>query len=138
MTKYYVYFIQEQPLKGERCAPFKIGMAADVEKRRGDLQVGNPRKLRIRAAIQVPCRDDAIIMERCLHHLAAKRFKHVNGEWFRIYGGLSTLMKQAAKMAHVDDVELVRFKDPDKEKDKRIRQLEKEVADLKAQIQPSY
>jgi hypothetical protein len=130
--EYYVFFIQEAPLKGEKIAPFKIGMATDVERRLDEMQVGNPRKLRIRASIKLEDQKQAQTMERCLHHLAEKKFKRVRGEWFRLYGDIKTLMAEAAKMGHIEEWQMLRHKDPDKEKDRRIRELEAEVARLRS------
>jgi hypothetical protein len=66
----FVYFIQD----GDD-SPVKIGVAADPEQRRRELQTGNYRRLAIRLVIPG---DSALEAE--LH----RRFKdwHVEGEWF--------------------------------------------------------
>jgi hypothetical protein len=57
----------------------KIGVAKDIEKRRSNLQTGNPSVIRLLGWINT---DAAFELERRLHrHFAATR---VRGEWFAI------------------------------------------------------
>ena len=74
----YVYFIQDGRGNG---GPIKIGKAKDVEKRLSILQIGNPRKLTLLAAIKCKSCGDAIRLEKELH----KKFSNyqLRGEWFR-------------------------------------------------------
>jgi hypothetical protein len=66
----FVYFIQHGDY-----GPVKIGVAADPEQRRRELQTGNPEQLAIRATVP-----GGRTLEVDLH----RRFKdwHIQGEWF--------------------------------------------------------
>lgn len=68
----WVYVIQ--------CGEFiKIGIADDVQRRIGDLQVGNPMKLTLLRKFKAW---DAARMERELHEKLGSH--HERGEWFRL------------------------------------------------------
>lgn len=71
-----VYFIGEED-KGYCCS--KIGVAKDIEKRRRNLQTGNPSTIRLLGWINTA---ESSKLERHLHgFFAATR---VRGEWFAI------------------------------------------------------
>jgi hypothetical protein len=71
-----VYFIGEQE---SGCCRIKIGVAKDIEKRRSNLQTGNPSELRLLGWIHS---EAAFELERRLHqHFRAT---HIRGEWFAI------------------------------------------------------
>lgn len=59
--------------------PIKVGIAADVRKRVGQLQVGQPHQLRILVTREVPAQHARSIELRAHAILAAKRMR---GEWF--------------------------------------------------------
>ncbi len=69
----WLYFLQ-QGTKG----PIKIGYTNDVARRVNSLQMGNPARLRVRAAVVV---EDAPDAEKFLKGLFKE--SHVRGEWFR-------------------------------------------------------
>lgn len=71
-----VYFIGEQE---SGCCRIKIGGAKDIEKRRSNLQTGNPSELRLLGWIHS---EAAFELERRLH----QRFSatRIRGEWFAI------------------------------------------------------
>ncbi len=73
----FVYFIKSGESEN---APIKIGVAGNVDKRLGDLQVGNPEKLTVVAAIKALGEEHAYWIEKSLH----KFFKsnNIRGEWF--------------------------------------------------------
>jgi len=81
----FVYFIQSG-IDG----PIKIGKANDIEKRRQDLQVGNPMELTVLLAIPCKSSKHAEGMEKQIH----RRFKrsHIRGEWFSL--GILNRMKE--------------------------------------------
>ncbi|AJR22503.1 MULTISPECIES: GIY-YIG nuclease family protein [unclassified Sphingobium] len=71
-----VYFIGEEDSGYCR---IKIGVAKDIEKRRGNLQTGNPSAIRLLGWINT---EETFELERRLHrHFAATR---VRGEWFAL------------------------------------------------------
>lgn len=71
-----VYFIGEEDSGYCR---IKIGVAKDIEKRRNNLQTGNPSAIRLLGWINT---EETFELERRLHHhFAATR---VRGEWFAI------------------------------------------------------
>jgi len=72
----FVYFISSG-LKG----PIKIGLAKDVEKRRDDLQTGNPNRLHIQAKVRCRNRKEAEKLEKILHKKFTKSW--IRGEWFK-------------------------------------------------------
>ena len=95
----FVYFI--------RCGfhgPLKIGVAANVEKRLSDLQVGNHVELRIIAKIPCKGRKDAYRIENKLH----KRFKEqrISGEWFRSSIKISSIWEVSDIDKELIDVEM--------------------------------
>ena len=73
----YLYAVGES-LAG----PFKIGYAADVQKRVESLQIGNPRKLLLVCSVETKNYRRA---ERMAHHRAGWS-NHIRGEWFSING----------------------------------------------------
>lgn len=71
-----VYFIGQDDNNG---FSIKIGVARNIERRRGDLQTGNPVALELMGWI---CADDDFRMESRIHsHFANRR---IRGEWFSI------------------------------------------------------
>ena len=78
MKPHYVYFIQQRFTKSK---PIKIGSAKDVERRLGELQVGNPYELAVVAKLGPFSKREAEATERRLHEQCS-RF-HIRGEWFR-------------------------------------------------------
>ena len=74
--KTHIYFVQS----GKK-GPIKIGIASNVCKRIDELQIGNPYKLNLIAAIPVTSRKMATDIEKWMH----RRFKtqHIRGEWFQ-------------------------------------------------------
>lgn len=72
----FVYFIRS----GKLGNPIKIGYAVDVDKRINELQIGNPQKLHIIAAIPVDSKRQAQNIEKWMHHRFKR--KHIRGEWF--------------------------------------------------------
>lgn len=82
-----VYFIGEE---NSGYCRIKIGVAKDIEKRRNNLQTGNPSAIRLIGWINT---EETFELERRLHHhFAAAR---VRGEWFAIEPAdlLPTLMR---------------------------------------------
>jgi hypothetical protein len=71
-----VYFIGENE---NGCSPVKIGIAKDIERRKRDLQTGNPLKLRLLGWIET---EDSFQLERQLH--LQFEAATVRGEWFDI------------------------------------------------------
>lgn len=71
-----VYFIGEED--GGFCR-IKIGVAKDIEKRRSNLQTGNPSEIKLLGWIDT---EATFELERCLH----RQFQamRVRGEWFAI------------------------------------------------------
>lgn len=60
--------------------PVKIGITSDIKKRLTELQVGNPKRLRILKTFEL--KDDyAPSAEDSLHH--SFRFTRMSGEWFK-------------------------------------------------------
>lgn len=78
MKNTYVYAIQEDKLA--RSALVKIGLARSAEQRLINLQVGNPRRLMLRAKIGPLSPAQAVYMEKDIHE-KLKRFR-LRGEWF--------------------------------------------------------
>lgn len=78
----YVYLIRSG---NKSDAPIKIGMANDPQTRIAELQVGNPKELKIVATI--PCKDrlQARHMEAYLHGKLS--VINIRGEWFKSTGG---------------------------------------------------
>ena len=71
-----VYFIGEEDTP---CCRIKIGVAKNIERRRSNLQTGNPLELRLLGWINT---EGNFELERRLHqHFSARR---VRGEWFAI------------------------------------------------------
>jgi len=78
IDKYYVYFIS----CGEKNNPsIKIGMAKDPTKRILDLQIGNPKLLKLESTIECRSRKHAHNLEHWLHKCFSKY--HIRGEWFK-------------------------------------------------------
>lgn len=71
----HIYVIQE----GED-GPVKVGIAANAFLRRNGLQVGNHRRLFVRAVFHVDCRDAAWNLERRVH--GELKDRSIGGEWF--------------------------------------------------------
>lgn len=71
----YVYFITD--FHGH----IKIGIASNIRNRINVLQTGNPYKLRLLAALSVPCAEDALEIEKHLHNLFDS--ERLEGEWFK-------------------------------------------------------
>lgn len=94
---YYVYFIEEQ--SKQRNKAVKVGYSKTPEKRLKELQTGNSNKLKLCLSLPYEDEREAILMERCLHFIASKRFKRLNGEWFIVYGSWKKLVGQAQKKA---------------------------------------
>jgi DNA-binding XRE family transcriptional regulator len=67
---------------GPKEGPFKIGIADDVGKRRGQLNVGNPLPLHIHNTFQADDEEQASLIEHELHFTF--RAKHIRGEWFNL------------------------------------------------------
>jgi len=59
---------------------YKIGIAADVQKRLSRLNSGTPHELELTTTLSV---DDAGTVERYLHRYVGS-FNHDRGEWFRL------------------------------------------------------
>lgn len=70
------YFIGEQE---GNCCRIKIGVAKDIERRRSNLQTGNPSELCLLGWIN---NEETFALERSLHRLFHD--SHVRGEWFAI------------------------------------------------------
>lgn len=79
MKNYWIYFIQSGH------GPVKIGLSRDPKWRMKTLQIGNPEKLELVAAMPGSRRD-----EQALH----KRFEasHIHSEWFRLTQELEDLI----------------------------------------------
>lgn len=74
----YVYVIYE----ADDSSVSKIGVAADVAKRLGTMQVGSWRILKVGHAVRLPSKSAAHAIERQVHQ--ALSALHVRGEWFRV------------------------------------------------------
>lgn len=72
---YFVYFISDGQF-------VKIGISNDVDKRLGDLQVGNPKPLTVLFSVPVRNKKDALELEYRLHNVY-HQFARC-GEWFDI------------------------------------------------------
>lgn len=61
---------------------YKIGWAVDPEKRMKEMQVGNPKKIRIIGRFPVSTHKKARKLEAAIH----QKFKHQHhrGEWYRL------------------------------------------------------
>ena len=72
----YVYFVGDLESNA-----VKIGKADDVDRRIGELQVGNPNPLTLLHSIKFSCSDEAHFYEKKYH----KFFEHLylTGEWFK-------------------------------------------------------
>ena len=101
----YVYLIQRKDCPD---SPIKIGYAANLQRRLRALQTGSPWKLEVKAAIKCESKDDAIKLEGCIHFVAGKRFKRLEGEWFFVIGSWKKLIEQAVKMSHLGGKKLTK------------------------------
>jgi DNA-binding XRE family transcriptional regulator len=72
----YIYVI------GPKTGPFKIGIANDVQKRRGELNVGNPAHLKVHIQHDAGSEEAGRRLELRLHFTF--RAKQVRGEWFNL------------------------------------------------------
>lgn len=79
----YIYCIQS----GDG-GPIKIGKADDVEARLAGLQVGNPARLRLMAAVRAPAQ-----LEKQLHAYLDEH--RIGGEWFRPEGEVLEIVRLA-------------------------------------------
>lgn len=82
MTQSRVYFIQSG-----RGGPIKVGVAADPRARLGQLQVGNPKRLRLLGSIP----GDASIESAIHRELDGDR---VGGEWFKATARVRSAVKR--------------------------------------------
>lgn len=82
---FYIYFITETSKK-KGTSPVKIGYSNDPERRRLDLQTGNPRELKLVISIPFDTEDLAREAEKTFQWLAGKKHRSLTGEWFMIYG----------------------------------------------------
>ena len=81
-----VYFIAEDARAGGDCGFVKIGWCIDVTKRLEQVQLGNPRKVKL-----LGCVDGGREMEPHFHtRFAAYRAR---GEWFRLCGELAEFVR---------------------------------------------
>lgn len=74
MEKKYLYVI------GPSGGPFKIGIADDVHVRRGTLNIGNPKYLRVFVKHEMDSEKAAKRLELELHY--SFQDAHIRGEWF--------------------------------------------------------
>lgn len=74
MENKYLYVI------GASGGPLKIGIADDVHVRRGTLNIGNPKYLRVLIKHELDSEEAARILELQLHYCFQDY--HVRGEWF--------------------------------------------------------
>lgn len=83
----YVYFIKTR----DNAQLIKIGKAADVQKRLGQLQTGNASQLKLMGTIECSSEMEALELERKLHEM----FKdlRVRGEWFRCSQNLRNFIR---------------------------------------------
>lgn len=82
----FVYFIQDGKGKG---GYIKIGKAKNIKNRLESLQIGNPRKLTLMAAIRCKTCKEALKIEKELHHRFRKH--HIRGEWYDGFIELNTV-----------------------------------------------
>lgn len=78
MKKNYVYMILETGVVMDAC--LKIGFSYKPESRLKEMQVGNPRPLKMAAKLGPFSEAQAVDIERKLHRVFKKY--HVRGEWF--------------------------------------------------------
>jgi hypothetical protein len=104
MSKTYVYFIEETD-SYRSPKPVKIGLAGDPQKRLEKLQVGNSSELTLIMSIPCESPEEAGRLERSLHWIASKRFRHLRGEWFQIRGSYAKLIGQALKSSGIQTKE---------------------------------
>jgi hypothetical protein len=93
MKEYKVYFVEQESRGKDK--PVKIGVSCNVESRLSKLQTGNPYKLSVKAVFPCKDQDEAFMIERTLHWLTKKKYRHIRGEWFYIYGSWAKLIKEA-------------------------------------------
>jgi hypothetical protein len=60
---------------------FKVGISVDPERRRRQLQTGNPRRVKLLWSVEVP---DAQKTEGVLHAYLRERGCAIRGEWFEL------------------------------------------------------
>lgn len=76
-----IYVFMEEPDPGAGTYYCKVGRATKVDKRRNDLQTGNPRELRIAKEYPV---SDAVGAERAAHRELDDCYDRVRGEWYAV------------------------------------------------------
>ena len=76
-----IYVVLEKPDPGAETCNCKVGRSTNVEKRRDDLQTGNPRELR--TAKEYPV-SDAVGAERAAHEALKEHYDNIRGEWFEV------------------------------------------------------
>jgi hypothetical protein len=97
METTFVYAIQEEKVSLK--APVKIGFARNVEARLAELQIGNPRKLIVRAKIGPMSPGQAAALESAFH----KKFStcRLRGEWFsgKVLNRMHTVLSAESGLA---------------------------------------
>lgn len=76
-----IYVAMENPDPGAESYNCKVGRSTNVDKRRDDLQTGNPRELRIAGKYPV---SDAVGAERAAHEALEENYDRIHGEWFQV------------------------------------------------------
>lgn len=81
-TNCFLYMIGQGPEGIHGRMTVKIGIAADIDHRVSQLQIGNPFELEVLASWCFGSKDKARQMERELHAGLAK--SRIRGEWFHV------------------------------------------------------
>jgi len=124
----YIYLIKSGT---GRCAPIKIGIASNPDKRILELQIGNPKLLTLVCKMKASSRKHAEHIEHSLH----KYFNrvHIRGEWFR--GQNINLVKAFSEINEVLTYEDVYAGIHGTKKDSKIQTLQYENQSLRNTIE---
>lgn len=95
MSEYYLYFMgcdfhkTDKNAKIRQTPFYKVGIARDVQKRRDQIQTGNPAQIVIYGVVRARSKREALLWEKAV--LDGHKFYEAYGEWINVGSKASAL-----------------------------------------------